>query len=123
MRNILFILALLFTFNFASAQAEKKANKVVAEKFDKLYNKGAYDSIYAMYSPDMKKMISIEENRAFLQGVKDKNGNIKKREFKKYLRTYAFYKAIFEKSVISLKISIDDRSMINGLLVNPYGDN
>jgi hypothetical protein len=123
MRTIFFTLALLFTFNLVSAQAEKPDYKAVAEKFDKFYNKAAYDSIFAMFAPDMKKAMSAADLKIFLESVRTQNGKIQKREFKKYLRTYAFYKTTFEKSVLALKISLDEQSRINGLLVNPYGDN
>jgi Protein of unknown function (DUF3887) len=127
MRTILLALALVFTINNSYGQTgkpetEKPAYKRIALKFEGLYNRGSYDSVFAMYSADMKKSLPIDQNRVFLESVKTKAGAIKKREFKKYLRTYAMYKTTFEKEVLALKISIDNEGKINGVLVNPYGD-
>jgi Protein of unknown function (DUF3887) len=127
MRTILLALALVFSIPHSYSQTgkpetEKPAYKKVADKFEGLYNRGSYDSVFAMYSADMKKALPLDQNREFLESVKVKAGAIKKREFKKYLRTYAMYKTTFEREVFALKISLDAAGKINGVLVNPYGD-
>jgi hypothetical protein len=122
MRTIFLTLILSLSMTVAFGQTEKKAYKTVADKFVTYYNNDNYDAIFAMFSPEMKKMLPADQNREFLQGLKTQKGKIIKREFKKYLRTYAMYKTNFEKEVLALKISIDSDAKINGLLVNPYGD-
>jgi hypothetical protein len=105
-----------------SGQTEKAAYKAVAAKFEAYYNSDNYDAIFAMFSPEMKVMLPADKNREFLQGVKTKKGKIIKRQFVRYQKTYASYKTNFEKEVLALKISIDKKSRINGVLVTPFGD-
>lgn len=122
MRTILLTFVMAFSMTAVFSQAEKKAYKTVADKFEAYYNSDNYDAIFAMYSSEMKKMLPADQSRDFLQGVRSQKGKIIKREFKRYLRTYATYKTNFEKEVLALKISIDSNSRINGLLVTPYND-
>lgn len=121
MRKLLSTIILIFSLSTAFTQAEKSNYKIVADDFETQYNKGNYDSIFTMFSPEMQKALPIDQTNQFLAGLKAQAGKIAKRQFVKYKNgTYAFYKTNFKKAVFAVNISIDNNSKINGLFVQPF---
>ena len=115
---ILIILTLIVNLSFG--QTEKSTNKTVTENFVQNYNSDNYKVIFSMFAEVMQKALPIDNTIEFLKGLKSQAGNITNREFLKYENgTYASYKTTFERAVLSLNISIDDNSKINGLFVKP----
>lgn len=68
----------------------------------------------------MKNALPFDKKKDFLAGLKGQAGKIIKREFVEYEKTYASYKTKFERALLSVNISIDNDSKINGLFVKPY---
>lgn len=123
MRNILLTLVLTFFISYIFGQTEKATYKTVADNFETQYNKSNYDSIFAMFSPEMQKALPLDKTTDFLTGLKSQVGEIVKRQFVKYLNgTYASYKTNFERALFALNISIDNNSKINGFFVKPFTD-
>jgi murein DD-endopeptidase MepM/ murein hydrolase activator NlpD len=122
MQKILLTLALTFIMANNFAQTEKAAYKAVADRFEVNYNNDNYDSIFAMFSPEMQNALPVDKAREFLKGLKSQAGQITKRQFVKYEKTYASYKTNFERALFAVNISVDSRSKINGLFVKPFTD-
>lgn len=102
-------------------QIEKTASKNIAATFQKLYNSNKYQEIFNHFSPEMKAALPLTQTTEFLNGLKNQAGKIEKMEFIAYENgTFAAYKTNFEKTVFSLNISLDNNSLINGLLVKPF---
>ncbi len=102
-------------------QVEKDTYKKVSAEFEGHFNTEEFAEIFKMFSPEMKAALPLEKTEAFLSGLKAQSGKITSREFKGYENgTYAAYKTNFERSTLSLNISVDQKSRINGLLVKPY---
>ena len=120
MKNIILVVLTLIV-NVSFGQTEKMENKAVTEKFVSHYNKEDYNAIFSMFADVMKAALPIDKTTEFLRGLKEQAGNISSREFVKYEEgTYASYKTTFEQAVLTLNISIDDNSAINGLLIKPF---
>ena len=120
MRNIIIIILTLIV-NLSFGQTEKTVNKAVTEKFVKNYNNDDYKAIFSMFADVMKETLPIDKTTEFLKGLKSQAGNITNRDFVKYENgTYASYKTTFERATLSLNISINDNSEINGLFVKPF---
>jgi murein DD-endopeptidase MepM/ murein hydrolase activator NlpD len=122
--RILFILltALLLTGTL-SAQSEKVIYKTLAAEFDNLYNSGKYDSIYALFSPEMQNSLPKDKTKEFLTALQAQAGKITKSEFVKYqMGTYALYKTAFERALFGVNISVDNNAKINGLFIKPFTD-
>ncbi len=120
-KYFLFFLYYLLLVSTAQAQQEKEAIKQMSAHFEKWYNAKAYDSIYAQFSGDMKAALTFDATKKFLNGVFEQYGKIQKREFYKYVNgSFASYKTSFEKQVLSLNISIDAQSMINGFQITEF---
>lgn len=122
MQKILLTLALTFIMANNFAQTEKAAYKAVADRFEVNYNNDNYDSIFAMFSPEMQNALPVDKAREFLKGLKSQAGQITKRQFVKYEKTYASYKTNFERALFAVNISVDSSSKINGLFVKPFTD-
>jgi len=115
------IILFILTIGLSFGQREKSVNEIVTENFVKHYNDGNYKAIFSMFSAVMKNALPEDKTIAFFKGLKHQAGNVKKREFLKYINgTYASYKTKFERTVFFLNISIDKNSKINGLFVKPF---
>ncbi len=101
-------------------QTEKETSKKVSAEFEKYYNSNEYRKIFDLFSTEMKSALPIEQLTDFLNSLKSQSGIIKKKEFVKYEKTYAIYKTKFERGILSLMISIDNNSKINGLFIKPF---
>ena len=103
-------------------QTENASYKAVAEKLEAFYNAANYDSIFAMFSNEMKKALPIDKTTEFFAGLNSQAGKITNRQFTRYQASYASYKTTFERALFAVNISIDNNSNINGLLVKPFID-
>ncbi|WP_406685205.1 peptidoglycan DD-metalloendopeptidase family protein [Seonamhaeicola sp. MEBiC1930] len=119
MKKISLILLLLIPI-ISFGQTEKEASKKVSAEFEKYYNSNEYQKIFNLFSTEMKNALPIEQTTNFLKGLKSQAGEIQKKEFVKYIQTYASYKTIFERAVFAVNISLDNNSKINGLFVKPF---
>ena len=123
MRNIFSTIILTFFMSNIFGQTEKATYKTVVDNFETQYNKSDYDSIFAMFSPEMQKALPLDKTTDFLTGLKSQAGQITKLQFVKYVNgTYASYKTNFERALLAVNISIDNNSKINGLFVKPFTD-
>lgn len=116
------ILLLLISISVVSfGQKESLLSKKNTDTFILHYNKDNYKSIYEMFSEKMKEALPLDKTETFLKSIKSQAGNISQREFIKYKNgTYALYKTTFERTVLSLNISVNKNSEIDGLLIKPY---
>lgn len=120
MRNffLTFIFALIMT-NILG-QTEKSTYKKIADEFQVNYNDGKYDSIFTMFSPEMQNALPLDKTISFLANSKNQLGQILRKDFLKYDKTFAVYKGYFENTLFNINISIDKSSKINGFSFTPY---
>lgn len=103
-------------------QKEKVSYKTVADNFENFYNAANYDSIFTLFSEEMKKALPLDNTKEFLEGLNSQAGKITKRDFIKYQASYASYKTKFERALFAVNISVDNNSKINGLFIKPFTD-
>ncbi len=119
--NKIFVISILsICMHPLFGQAEKANYKVIADAFQENYNAGKFDSIFSGFSKELQAALPIEKTREFLGNLKSQAGKIREKEFIKYQQTYASYKAGFEKTILSVNISVDDNGKINGLFIRPF---
>ncbi|WP_010134171.1 DUF3887 domain-containing protein [Ochrovirga pacifica] len=116
---ILLILVPILSFG----QAEKENAKKISAEFEKHFNSEHYQTIFNLFSPEMKDALPLEKTIDFLKGLKTQAGNIQQREFVNYQNTYASYKTTFQKAVFLINISINSNAKINGFFIKPYTEN
>ena len=114
------VLPFLFVFNSVFSQAEKDNFKLASNKFVAFFNENKYDSIVAMFSPEMKTALPIEKFTPLCAGLKNQLGSIRKIRFVRLQQTTAFYETIFDKGVLGMNMVLNNSNEIAGLLLKPY---
>ncbi|MBS1586261.1 MAG: peptidoglycan DD-metalloendopeptidase family protein [Bacteroidetes bacterium] len=112
---LLFIIAIN-----AFGQSEKSTNKLIADKFKQDYNQTAYDSLFSLFSPEMKNALPLDKTNQFFSSLMSSTGKITHMQFVKYEESYASYKTNFDRALFAVNISVDDNGKINGLFVKPF---
>jgi pimeloyl-ACP methyl ester carboxylesterase len=114
-----FILIIFFTVK-TLAQAEPAGYAAAMSRFTQFYNHDKPDSIFSMFSPEMKAALPLDKFKPTTQQLKSQYGSLVKTEFVKYGESLAVYKATFENSVFLLNISLNAQNKLTGLLLSPY---
>lgn len=119
MKRLPSFLTAIFMTNLLFAQPENY--KIAIGNFQANYNADKYDEIFNCFSPEMKKALPLEKTKQFLTGLKSQKGSIESLEFINFQQeTYAMYKTKFEKDVLAVNISLDNKNQINGLYIKPF---
>lgn len=122
MRKIFYLLlSLLLSYN-AFAQPENYSK--MTDYFVHCYNEQDYNAIFNSLSPEMKEYLPLATTKDFVEGLNTQYGKIEKTDFiKKEIKSYAIYKATFERGILALAIYLDDENKISGLYLKPYEEN
>jgi CubicO group peptidase (beta-lactamase class C family) len=119
MKKIFLLLLTFWISNLSIAQDDPYSR--AANFFLLNFNTGKYDLIFESFSQEMKKAVPLENTKQFLTDVRNQAGKIDGLEFLNFQQgTYAAYKTSFEKSLMTLLISLDDQNKIDGLYIKPY---
>ncbi|MGH7237988.1 MAG: DUF3887 domain-containing protein, partial [Candidatus Saccharimonadales bacterium] len=89
-------------------------------KFKQFYNNDHPDSIFSMFSPEMKATLPLENFKPTTEQLRANYGGLLKTEFVKYGGSLAVYKATFKNSVFLLNVSLNADGKFTGLLLSPY---
>jgi pimeloyl-ACP methyl ester carboxylesterase len=106
---------------FATKLIAEPANYVIAlNKFKQLYNNNQPDSIYSMFSTEMKAALPQDQFKTSTLQLKQQLGNLVQADFLKYEAPLAYYKATFQKNTFVLNLSVNSQNQFTGLLLKPY---
>lgn len=120
-KKTLAIIILLFATSLSFAQTEEANDKKVSADFEQKFNSDDFSGIFDLFSTEMKNALPKNETNQFLTDLKKQAGQIKSREFRKYVKgSFASYKTTFDNGIFSLNISTDNQSKINGLFIEPF---
>ena len=122
MRIIFMLLVLNFILSDLLGQAERPGYKTIIDEFERFYNAGNSDSIFALFSIEMQKALPSHKTKEFISSLNSEVGTITKRQFLRYQSSYASYKTNFQRGLLLLNISVDNNSKINGLFIKPYSE-
>lgn len=120
MRNTLLTLALTLLMSSTFGQTEKSKIQIVADKFEENFNSSNSDTIFEMFSKDMQEFLPLIKTKEYITNTRAQLGQIIRRDFKTYEKSYAVYKGYFENGLFDILISIDSNSKINGLTIRPF---
>ncbi|MEO1955731.1 MAG: DUF3887 domain-containing protein, partial [Gammaproteobacteria bacterium] len=117
------ILGFLIPFLLVGAEQSVLIQK--SEKFVEYFNQSDSKSVHKMFSAEMKEAIPLTQLEEVLSQTSKQHGVITKKEFVRYENTYGVFKIEFlknksSKEYLTLKISLDEKSEINGLLLAPW---
>jgi pimeloyl-ACP methyl ester carboxylesterase len=118
-RITLFLTVALLTLK-AVAQAEPADYATTVAKFKQFYNTDHADSIFSMFSPEMRTALPLDKFKPTTEQLKAQYGELLKTEFVKFGGSLAVYKATFKNSVFLLNVSLNAQNKLTGLLLGPY---
>jgi len=118
-RIALFLFITLFIAK-TYAQAEPANYRVAIAKFKSFYNGNQVDSIFKMFSPEMKNILPLQTFKPTTAQLKEQYGELQTTEFVSYTGSIAVYKATFKGSIFLLNLSLSDKNTLNGLFLTPY---
>ena len=120
MKSAFGIIFALFMAVSAIAQAQPANYTLAANKFKQFYNTNKPDSVFAMFSPEMKTSLPLEQFKSTTEQLKSQLGALKQVDFMKLEQPYAFFKATFEKAVFQLNLSLNNQNKLTSLALSPY---
>lgn len=121
MKTLLFVLFVLIGFA-SEAQTEPVSYKVAVARFRTYYNKNQPDSIFSMFSPEVKAVLPADKNKAMVTQLQTQLGDLKETTYKGINNGVATYKADFARSTLAMKININPANQFAGLLFDNYKD-
>ena len=105
------ILLLLIPLSILSQEEDVEAKRLV-ESFITAYNAEDYQSVFELFSTEMKTALPINELTDFLKNLNSNAGKISANEFIRKENNISIYKLTFEKWVSQYRFSIDDDKKI-----------
>lgn len=106
-QNIKFLcLGIVLTLNMSNAEAQTDLNGITY-KFAEFYKSNQADSIFNMFSREMKNALSVEGTRQFIFQLKQQLGNItKSRTVPTIDSTFRDYRLSFEKPLVEISLIV-----------------
>ena len=123
MRKFIFCVTLLSCAVKIWAQAEPTSYHIAVNKFKTFYNSNQPDSVYGMFSPDMKQALPLDVFKTTTTQLKSQLGNLNKTEFVKYNQPLGLYKATFQNNTFLLNIALNAQNQFTGLRLTPNASN
>ncbi len=106
------LILLLFIPLLMNAQEDKFEGQELVNDFIKAYNNEDYQSVFDLFSTEMKTALPINELTDFLKNLNSNAGKISANEFIREENNISIYKLTFEKWVSQYSFSIDDNKKI-----------
>jgi len=105
---------------FAMSAAAQKNYEGVAERFLVFYNEEKPDSLFAIYSTELKEKLPIEKTRAVFSGLHIQYGELRSLDLLKQDSGFNAYKAVFSHQTLSLLLALTGDNLIEGFRLVPY---
>jgi pimeloyl-ACP methyl ester carboxylesterase len=122
MRRIYLLAFVVIFATVLNANSQPANYTAVANKFKQFYNANQPDSIFNMFSADMKTSLPLDKFKPTTIQLKSQLGALNKTEFLKYNQPLGVYKATFDNAVFLLNISLNNQNKLTALLLSPYAE-
>jgi len=123
MRKFIFCVVILLCAVNVWAQAEPISYKTAVNKFKAFYNNNEPDSVFEMFSPEMKKVLPLDVFKTTTTQLKSQLGSLNKTEFVKYNQPLGVYRATFQNNEFLLNIALNTNNEFTGLRLTPNTGN
>ncbi|HEY4968195.1 MAG TPA: hypothetical protein VII28_17450 [Puia sp.] len=110
---------LLLTIVSSHAVAQNTYS-LVAEKFLGFYNKQAPDSLFNLYTPELKEKLTLEKTKTVLEGLHVQYGDLRSLDLIKQDSGFNSYKASFSHQTLTLLLALSEDHLIEGYRLVPY---
>jgi uncharacterized protein len=114
-----YLLYTAISLSAMSATAQKNYDGI-SEKFLVYYNAEKPDSVFAIYSAELKEKLPIEKTRAVFSGLHIQFGELRSLDLVKQDSGFNSYKAVFSHQTLSLLLALTDDNLIEGFRLVPY---
>jgi hypothetical protein len=114
-----YLLYIFISFSATSTVAQKNYEDV-SGRFLVYYNAEIPDSVFAIYSTELKEKLPIEKTRAVLSGLHIQFGELRSLDLLKQDSGFNMYKATFSHQTLCLLLSLTDDNLIDGFRLVPY---
>src|ERR1700733_10485311 len=112
---------LYFAISLSAMNAAAQKNyEQISERFLVYYNAEKPDSIFAVYSSELKEKLPIEKTRAVFSGLHIQYGELKSLNVLKQDSGFNAYKAVFSHQTLILLLALTDNNLIEGFRLVPY---
>ena len=113
MKKHFYIYILLFSNLTMFGQDEKAETKMLVDGFIKAFNSDDYESVFSLFSAEMKKQLPLDKLNNFLQNLNSGAGKIKQNEFIRYEEKVAIYKLSFDNWTSQYSFSVSKNQKID----------
>ena len=117
MKNILIFLLVIFA---ASTSVAQNRYEEIANKFIIFYNKQKPDSLFNLYTPELKEKLTIEKTKTILEGLHVQYGDLRSLDLIKQDSGFNSYKASFSHQTLTLLMALSNDNFIEGYRLVPY---
>ena len=114
-----YFLYLVISLSAMHAAAQKNYEGI-SERFLVYYNAEKPDSIFAIYSAELKEKLPIEKTRAVFSGLHVQFGDLRSLDLLKQDSGFNAYKAVFSHQTLSLLLALTDDNLIEGFRLVPF---
>lgn len=115
------LVALLFAAGVLPARAQTPADfQQMANRFRTLYNAKQSDSLYSLYSPQMATALPPDKTAQLLDQLHIQLGMLQTIQLSHQEKSYASYKATFEKTIVTMTLAVDSAKHLSGFHFLPY---
>jgi hypothetical protein len=114
-----YFLYIVISLSALSASAQKNYEDI-SERFLIYYNAETPDSLFAIYSIELKEKLPIEKTRAVFSGLHIQFGELRSLVLLKQDSGFNVYKAAFSHQTLSLLLAVTDDYLIEGFRLVPY---
>ena len=114
-----YLLYIFISFSATSAAAQKNYEDI-SGRFLVYYNAEIPDSVFAIYSTELKEKLPIEKTRAVFSGLHIQFGELRSLDLLKQDSGFNMYKATFSHQTLCLLLSLTDDNLIDGFRLVPY---
>jgi alpha-beta hydrolase superfamily lysophospholipase len=91
-----------------------------ADRFRDFYNRQLSDSIFALFSPQIKELSPPDKTKQMVTQLQGQYGFLKSADLIKQETGYATYKGIFAKGMLTIILALDKDGYLDGLRFAPY---
>lgn len=117
MKKGLFVIIILLHAVCTMAQADYPA---AVSKFRRYYTAKQTDSLFSMFSPNMKVALPLDKTTAIMDELHAQLGEINSITVLTTEATHIIYKATFTNTVCKLILSLNNDNLLEGLRLVPY---
>lgn len=121
-RKITFLILLILFAVKVNAQVEPANYKFALNKFVKFYNADEPDSIFRMFSPELKAALPLDKFTATTNQLKQQLGAINTTSFVSLSQLNAVYKVNFKNATWLLNLALNGSDQLTGIFLKPQDE-